>query len=333
MLLLLTIALVLVGAVALVIGFISGEQAPIFISIACSLLAGAVLFAFSRMSRRQAAPATAGGPAPLAASGDGAEAEAVEEEAEEVEAEAVSDEEVEETVAARERVPVGAGARPSGGSEWSAAEFPIEDYDELLVSEILPLLTELDADELQMVRDREQDGKARATLLRRIEQLQDEAGGGGGEPTIEAPRVQRERIGSVATPAAIEEEEEEEEDLVEDDDDLMFPIEDYDDLRVSEILPLLPELYDDELELVAERERSGANRSSILNRIEELLGGGAPAPAPKRAAPKKSAAKKTAAKKTAAKKTAAKKAAPKKAAAKKTAAKKSAAKKTAAKRR
>ena len=316
MLLLLTIALVLVGAVALVIGFISGEQAPIFISIACSLLAGAVLFAFSRMSRRQAAPATAGGPAPLAASDDGAEAEVAEEEEEvEAEAEAVSDEEVEETVAARERVPVGAGARTSGGGAWSAAEFPIEDYDELLVSEILPLLTELDVDELEQVREREQDGKARATLLRRIEQLQDEAGGGGAdEPTMAAPRVEpRERIGAVATPAAIEEEPDADDDadFADDDEDLMFPIEDYDDLRVSEILPLLPELYDDELELVAERERGGANRSSVLNRIDELLGGGAPAPAPKKAAPKKAAAKKTAAKTTAAKKAAAKKTAAK----------------------
>ena len=332
MLLLLTIALVLVGAVALVIGFISGEQVPIFISIACSLLAGAVLFAFSRMSRRQAAPATAGGPAPLAASDDGAEVEAAPVDEEE-EAEAEEVEEVEEPV--RERVAAGVGAREaasSGGGEWSADDFPIEDYDELLVSEILPLLTELDANELEMVHTREQDGKARATLLRRIEQLQEE--GGDGEPTMATARVEREPVGTVARPAAIVEDEEEEEDLADDEDDLMFPIEDYDDLRVSEILPLLPELYDDELELVAERERGGAARSSVLNRIDELLGGGAPAPAPKKAAPKRAAPKKTAAKKTAAKKTAAKKAAPKKAAAKKTAAKKkAAAKKTAAKRR
>lgn len=334
MLLLLTIALVLVGAVALVIGFISGEQVPIFISIACSLLAGAVLFAFSRMSRRQAAPAAAGGPAPLGAAGEAAVADAVAEHDEEQPVPASGSdefEEVEEPV--RERVAAGVGARAaasSGGGEWSADDFPIEDYDELLVSEILPLLTELEADELEMVHTREQDGKARATLLRRIEQLQEE---GGGEPTMATARVEREPVGTVARPAAIVEDEEEEEDLGDDEDDLMFPIEDYDDLRVSEILPLLPELYDDELELVAERERGGANRSSILNRIDELLGGGAPAPAPKKAAPKRAAPKKTAPKKTAAKKTAAKKAAPKKAAAKKTTAKKATAKKTAAKRR
>ena len=39
--------------------------------------------------------------------------------------------------------------------------FPIEDYDELLVSEILPLLPELDADELHEVREREESGKGR----------------------------------------------------------------------------------------------------------------------------------------------------------------------------
>jgi hypothetical protein len=55
------------------------------------------------------------------------------------------------------------------------------------------------------------------------------------------------------------------------DDDGYFPIEDYDDLRASEILPLLPELDDDELVMVQERERSGAARSSVLNRIENLL--------------------------------------------------------------
>jgi hypothetical protein len=48
-------------------------------------------------------------------------------------------------------------------------------------------------------------------------------------------------------------------------------IEDYDDLRVSEILPLLPELYDDELEVVRDIETNGANRASILNEITRLL--------------------------------------------------------------
>jgi len=54
-------------------------------------------------------------------------------------------------------------------------------------------------------------------------------------------------------------------------DDDAFPIADYDKLRVAEILPLLPELEPDELELVAERERAGANRTTVLTKINRLL--------------------------------------------------------------
>ena len=303
-LLLLTIGLVVVGAVALVIGFVTGNQPPIFISIACSVLAGFVLVIFSRMSRRQAGPA--GVAAPVAA-GNGAGA--------------VSDADVSDAV------------RVDTAPASASSSFPIEDYDELLVSEILPLLPELDADELQEVRDREDSGKARATLLRRIDQLAEDS------------RKQPEPEEDEFEPPEEAEEEEADEDEYEDDEptqavgvaDEVFPIEDYDDLRVNEILPLLPELYDDELELVADRERDGANRASILNRIGELLGE-EPAPAPKAAAKKapakKSTAKKSTTKKAApAKKTAApaKRAAPKKAPAKRAAApaKKSAAKKSA----
>lgn len=49
-----------------------------------------------------------------------------------------------------------------------------------------------------------------------------------------------------------------------------FPIRDYDALEVSEILLVLPELYDDELELVEQRERAGKQRAPILDRIDEL---------------------------------------------------------------
>ncbi len=297
--LLLTIALVLVGAVSLVIGFVGGEQLPIFISIACSVLAGVVLVVFSRMSRRQGAPAASGGPAPLA---DEA-APTTKRQA------AVSDAEVEDAV--HEPEPAAASSRGFAADD----DFPIEDYDELLVSEILPLLAELEVDELEVVRAKEQGGKARATLLRRIEQLAE----GEGEPTAAVPAFAGRASSS-----------DDDGDSGDDEDELMFPIEDYDDLRVSEILPLLPELYDDELELVADRERSGSNRASVLNRIDDLLDG-EPEPAPKKAAPKKTAAKKTAARKTAAKKAApARKATVKKATVKKAAAKKAAPAKKAA---
>ncbi|PLS75183.1 MAG: hypothetical protein CYG61_08785, partial [Actinobacteria bacterium] len=54
-LLLVTIGLVLIGAVSLVIGFVSNSLPPIYVSIACSVIAGIVLVVFSRMSKRQEA--------------------------------------------------------------------------------------------------------------------------------------------------------------------------------------------------------------------------------------------------------------------------------------
>jgi hypothetical protein len=297
-LLLLTISLVLVGAVSLVIGFVSQNTVPIYISIGCSVGAGLVLLVFSRMNRRQpGVPATASSGAAGDASGP-ATTEYVLEEAR-------------------------SAARPSAAAVDDG--FPIEDYDQLLVSEIVPLLPELDLDELDQVRGREEDGKARASILRRIDALADELGAGGA-----APRP---------ADAAEEDEEEDEVDAApayDEDDDLLFPIADYDELRVNQILPLLPELDDDELAVVADRERSGASRYSIIARIDELLGVTvAPAkraPAKKAPAKKKATAKKAPAKKAAAtKKAPAKKAAPvKKAVAAKKATKKTAAKKAGA---
>jgi hypothetical protein len=287
-LLLLTIGLVVVGAVSLVWGFVSQNTLPIYISIGCSVAAGLVLLVFSRINRRQTAVAV-GGATTSDATGP-ATTEYVLQEAR-------------------------TAARPS-----TDAGFPIEDFDQLLVSEIVPLLPELDLEELDQVRAREEAGKARASILRRIDGLAAELEGG--------------------PPAALDEVEEEE--FVDAGDDELFPIADYDELRVNQIIPLLPELDDDELVVVAARERAGNGRNSILVRIDELLGSTV-APvrtaAPRRAggAPttrKKAAAKKAPAKKAPAKKAPAKKAAPaKKTAAKKTAAKKPAAKKTAAKKR
>ena len=62
-------------------------------------------------------------------------------------------------------------------------------------------------------------------------------------------------------------------------DEVVFPIEDYDDLRVAEILPLLPQLEPDELEDVRDREHNTKARATIIARIDELLGAGPEAPA------------------------------------------------------
>jgi hypothetical protein len=52
-----------------------------------------------------------------------------------------------------------------------------------------------------------------------------------------------------------------------------FPIDEYDYLSVAEIVPLLPELDDEELVEVLLYEQAGANRAGILNRIDVLLEG------------------------------------------------------------
>lgn len=295
MLLLVTILLVVVGTISLVIGFLQSSLVPIYISIACSVLAAVVLLIFSRMTAKSQQVVTSGaGPAPLdqgrdrgapqpSFSGTGL-------------LEGSSDDD--DTYQPVDRY--GSASRYGSVEADPVLEdddrdvvdddFPIERYDSRRVGEILPLLAELDLDELDIVREREEQGKSRATVLARIDQLIDQleaedrqeaasrfddteavpvpVGGGGDraqdvaeddepagfEPPPPPPVTQSVKV------AALPE------------DDGYFPIEDYDDLRASEILPLLPELDDDELEMVQERESSGAARSSILRRIEALLG-------------------------------------------------------------
>jgi hypothetical protein len=50
-------------------------------------------------------------------------------------------------------------------------DFPIAGYDALTVGQILPRLSELDAGELAQVRAREQQGRARGTILDRVDRL------------------------------------------------------------------------------------------------------------------------------------------------------------------
>jgi hypothetical protein len=82
----------------------------------------------------------------------------------------------------------------------------------------------------------------------------------------------------------------------EDDGGAVFPIADYDALRVTQILPLLGELDPAELEVVRERELAvKGGRSSVLSRIDFLLGRPVqPAPAAKKKAAAKKAPAKTA---------------------------------------
>jgi hypothetical protein len=316
-LLLVTIGLVLVGAIALLIGFASDSLPWIYLSIACSVVAAGVLVLFSRMSR-QAAPASGAGPSPLPD----------------------ADEPTAATAAATGEPPTEAVVVPE-------AAFPLGDYDNMRVNEIVPQLADLDLEQLDAVREREAAGKNRATIIAkidaRIDALEAEedaasaaaaSGVAGAGAELAAAEV---GASTGAAAAGVGDE-------LDNIDDL---IEDYDGLKVAQILPLLAELDEDELEDVAAYEEDHKNRGSVLDRIDEILDereGGATATtaAPKKAPAKKSAAAKKAAagaKKAPAKKSAAtKKAAPakkaaapaKKAATKAAPAKKSAATKKAA---
>ena len=276
MLLLVTILLVVVGAISLVIGYVQSETLPIFVSIGCSIVAGALLLIFTRMTAKtQESASSSGSPAPVGF--------APSERTEAVPAMAGTG-----FLGRRSSEEAFAGDSDAGGAalagydaddddndDESAVDddFPIERYDSRRVGEILPLLAELDVDELDEVREHEERGKGRATVLARIDQLieqleaedRDEA-----EHRFDAPAADASaavdhdddvRPTPPASPVRVAA-------LPMDDD--YFPIEDYDDLRASEILPLLPELDDDELDMVRERERTGSGRSSILHRIDAL---------------------------------------------------------------
>jgi len=310
-LLLVTILLVVVGAISLGIGYVQSSLPPIYLSIACSVVAFGVLLIFARMSASSRKSETStGGPAPL-------------------------DFDRPQPADRTQPAPALAGAGPLGRSSTGGAfapesgddgeppsrdaaefhedevpedevpedDFPIERYDSRRVGEILPLLAELDVDELDLVREHEERGKGRATVLARIDQLIDQLEAEDrheaehrfdSDPDIHADvqadaDVERDMVPAppLAAPQTVSVAA-----LPDADDDDYFPIEDYDDLRASEILPLLPELEDDELEMVRSREQADMGRSSILHRIEALLeassaappAGPAPVPAPEEVA-------------------------------------------------
>ena len=68
-----------------------------------------------------------------------------------------------------------------------AEDFPIAGYDTLTVGQILPRLGALDADELAQVRAREQQGRARGTILDRIDRLATRSGAGAGGGAMAMP--------------------------------------------------------------------------------------------------------------------------------------------------
>lgn len=272
--LLVSFLLVIVATIFLLSGLFFTKDLPlIFISIAFSALAGLVLIVAVLRSRPR--PSTAqpvGGPGP----------EPVE-------------------------VPAAAAARQPGGRP--ERDFPIADYETLEVVEVLPLLGELEAADLEQVRQREASGRAHPWVLARIDalleseaetgELEWSTGGGAArdaEPADEwaAPEEGWAGARSSTTDWAASDFELESEAGYEEAEEREFPIANYDELRANEVLPILTTLAADDLELVRQEEAAGKARTSILSRIDVLLGrSGAPPPRQPlaRPAPARAAAK------------------------------------------
>jgi len=125
------IALVLIGIITLAVGVFSAAVGWVYVSIGATALAGVVLFVVHQSGHRRPSAAP-----PAADAGD-------------------------------------AGAAPAAASDDVAADvaFPIAGYEELRVTEVLPLLASLDAAALAEVRRRETQTKGRATVLARIDEL------------------------------------------------------------------------------------------------------------------------------------------------------------------
>ncbi|HET9076379.1 MAG TPA: hypothetical protein VFN68_05565 [Acidimicrobiales bacterium] len=219
MLLLVTLALVVASAVLLILGFVQDTLGYIYLSMLCAGVAALALIVFARLARRRSAALVGAGiaadqQAARPAGPDGAAGP--ERDSDEVGGPAPADPDPDADTAGHPVLVAGADGtgpatdRAAGpadpgeawpGEDWSdwgeEVVFPIEGYDGLRVAEILPLLTRLEPAQLQEVRDREVSGKARATILDRIDERLDRAGrptraaGGRSRPAGAAPRPAR----------------------------------------------------------------------------------------------------------------------------------------------
>ena len=291
MLVLVSFGLVLLATILLVVGLLNDDGLTlIYLSIGASATAAIVLYLAFRMARPKD-EASAEAPEPL----EGEDLSAVV-----ADTTTASPDVMAETPAAptapppppptapvpAASVPDAEPATPAGEDQWADdadwevdddLDFPIADYDDLSVAEIMPLLPQLYSDELDVVYEREQSGKNRSTILARLEKLKEtgteaDAAEAGVEAPVTDIEVADDPTQTVVAPApapapsSIS--------LLDDDDDAaFFPIADYDDLSVSQIVPLLPQLEADELEDVRAREQAGANRKTLLTEIDRHLSG------------------------------------------------------------
>jgi len=181
-LVLISFGLVLVATVLLVLGLVADSGLGlIYVSIACSLAAGVILFVATRVNRQRIEPVSAG-PAPLPAP-EAPTVAAVPATAPPPAPPAA----VDETFApATQETPAVVAA-----VEEDDELFPIADYEDLTVGEIMPLLPKLYADEIEIVIAREERGKARRQIVARLEELRESMEGAPDDLTAEEWAEQR----------------------------------------------------------------------------------------------------------------------------------------------
>ncbi|HSP02338.1 MAG TPA: hypothetical protein VLR27_02485 [Acidimicrobiales bacterium] len=306
MLVLVSFGLVLLATILLVVGLLADNLTLIYISIASSFTAAVVLYLAFRRARPKADTDLV---APTPIPPEGAEDDFDEPAVTTITPAATTPESVVAAAEEPEAVepepqpePVLAGdpASSAAGDDWTSdddwaddgefdVEFPIADYDDLTVAEIMPLLPQLYSDELGVVAERERTGKNRTAILSRLDELAttgtdadaleavsaaddaDEAFAPAAMPaTTPAPEAPRNDALSTPRPAPAAPQVPS---LSDDDDDgFVFPIADYDQLSVDQIVPLLAQLEDDELEDVKAREAAGQGRKSVIAEIDRQLG-------------------------------------------------------------
>jgi hypothetical protein len=170
--------LVIAGAALVGLGIGFNALSFIYVAMLCAGVAGVALVVFARLAQRRAAttvgaqviagrvvassPVTPGGAADDGAGPDEPQHHADDDGTAEAE---------EDAARGRSEDPTAATHDDGGDDFGGEVVFPIDDYDELGINEILPLLPELDPHALQEVRDREVARKGRAIVLGRIDGL------------------------------------------------------------------------------------------------------------------------------------------------------------------
>ncbi len=358
MLVLVSFALVLLALMLLILGVLSSDGlALIYLSILCSVGAGVVLYLATRAGAGKPGtrPALRGLTPPGTPSA--AEQTPVLVGAEPTSVLNPSSTDTMNTATIELDREAEAVASPSGVAaslDEGAPFFPIADYDDLTIAEILPLLKELYDDELEVVELHERSTKDRLAIMTAIGDIRSRLASVEGDMTFSEMTAMGadsagEFVPSLTVPSAWESEvvgsrdqddrsDEYEPDEWRDEEAWARPsdMEQYEDLPVSEIREQLGRLDEDDLLRLRDLEERGRARRGVIAAIDRELALFEPVP-PRRAPARKAAAtqvKKAPARKTTATKAPARKTAAatpvKKAPARKTTATKAPARKTAA---